>query len=186
MSRLWLTNWQTWESRAVFCLSSVKYGGSEFLSLYFEQISEVTRIEFFLRNSDLNVKEFIIFHILQKSQVVFLSVVLFHALFLSWGQLHVWAGSLSDRLSSAQKADQISSSSSNLFLFNSASFFQQHHFLKNYSDTNRQNVSLFKFTTPRIFGSLILGKKRRLKIAERIKVSICLNEKRGIYYSSTE
>ena len=69
------------------------------------------------------------------------------------------------------------SSSSNLFLFNSASFFQQHHFLKNYSDTNRQNVSLLKFTTPRIFGSLILGKKRRQKIAERIKVSICLNKK---------
>ena len=60
-------------------------------------------------------------------------------------------------------------------------FFQQHHFLKNYSDTNRQNVSLLKFTTPRIFGSLILGKKRRQKIAERIKVSICLNKKGNIF-----
>ena len=87
---------------------SVKYGGSECLSLYCEQISEVTKIEFFLHNSDLKIKEFIIFQILQKSQVVFLSVILFHALFLSWGQLHVWAGSLSDRLSSAQKANQIS------------------------------------------------------------------------------
>ena len=102
---------------------SVKYGGSECLSLYCEQISEVTKIEFFLHNSDLKIKEFIIFQILQKSQVVFLSVILFHALFLSWGQLHVWAGSLSDRLSSAQKANLISFKLLKCVSFQSGFFF---------------------------------------------------------------
>ena len=123
MSRLWLTNWLTWESRAVFCLSSVKYGGSECLSLYCEQISEVTKIEFFYTTRIWKKKNLLYFRFCKRVKLFFSLLFFFtHCSCLEVNYMSELGLCLTVSLQHKKPTKSVSSSS-NVFLFNPASFF---------------------------------------------------------------